>query len=304
MSLSEQVSIGEQSTGESSSNQASLFRFTRDDSVTTNLAVIDPQQTGQAPSKYFLGSFLEHLGHGMIGGVLAELLVNPTFSRFHNLSEQQVEQLRGNAKSLTQLYLSGGDAAALGVGWTPQIMPTGFATAVFDDATRDGVPFGWSPLGAPGAVTAVPGRLGGAVRLAAWSGISSECWSGIDEGAAGIRQGFFPPIRRCRAYDADVWVRIARIDELGRGRGRDRLAPPREYAGREASSGGMSRCAAAHCLWQRVAETERALRSRRGTGRLRRTDRFLHPLAARWRSRAAARPRPAQSVRRRRRTRS
>ncbi len=207
MSVSEPVSVGEQS----------LFRFTRDDLAATNHAVIDLAQAGRAPSKYFLGSFLEHLGHGMVGGVLAELLVNPTFSRAHNLTERQMEQLRGNGRALTQLYLSGGDPAALGVGWTPQIMPTGFATAVLDDATRDGLPFGWSALGYPGAVTVAPGRIGGAVRLGAWSGSTEQYWPVTDDGPAGIRQGFFPPVRRCREYVGEVWVRIATTDPSAHG---------------------------------------------------------------------------------------
>lgn len=207
MSRSETASVREQS----------LFRFTRDDRAETNTLTIDLSQTGHAPSKYFLGSFLEHLGHGMIGGVLAELLVNPTFSRSHNLTERQMEQLRGNGRALTQLYLSGGDPAALGVGWTPQIMPTGFATAVLDDATGDGLPFGWSPLGYPGAVTVAPGRIGGAVRLGAWSGSTTEDWIVPEDGPAGIRQGFFPPIRRCREYVGEVWVRLATIDRTAQG---------------------------------------------------------------------------------------
>ena len=207
MSMSETITVSEHS----------LFQFTRDDSAETNSVVIDLSQTGHAPSKYFLGSFLEHLGHGMIGGVLAELLVNPTFSRFHNLSERQVEQLLGNGRALTQLYLSGGDPAALGLGWTPQIMPTGFATAVLDDATRTGLPFGWGSLGYPGAVTVAPGRVGGAVRLGGWSGDTSGYWPVAEAGPAGIRQGFFPPIRRCREFVGEIWVRIASIDNSVRG---------------------------------------------------------------------------------------
>ncbi len=199
MSTSEPVSVSAQS----------LFRFTRDDQAATNTAVIDLGQTGTAPSKYFLGSFLEHLGHGMIGGVLAELLVNPTFARSPNLTERQIQQLRGNASALTALYLSKGNPAALGYNWTPQIMPTGFATAVFDDAIQEGIPFGWSPLGYPGAVTFAPGRLGGAVRLGPWSGNTARHWVNTEDGPAGIRQGFFPPIRRCLSYNGDLWARIA-----------------------------------------------------------------------------------------------
>ena len=198
MSTSESVSVGAQS----------LFRFTRADQAATNTAVIDLGQTGTAPSKYFLGSFLEHLGHGMIGGVLAELLVNPTFARSPNLTERQIQQLRSNASALTALYLSNGNPAALSYNWTPQIMPTGFATAVFDDATKEGIPFGWSPLGYPGAVTFAPGRLGGAVRLGPWKGDSARYWAVAEDGPAGIRQGFFPPIRRCLTYNGDLWARI------------------------------------------------------------------------------------------------
>ncbi|MBK8027164.1 MAG: hypothetical protein IPK19_38685 [Chloroflexi bacterium] len=194
-----------------------LFRFTRDDQAATNQVVIDLSQAGTAPSKYFLGSFLEHLGHGMIGGVLAELLVNPTFARSHNLTDKQVAQLRNNARSLTALYLSNGDPAALGLGWTPQIMPTGFATAVLDDATEEGLPFGWGPLGYPGGVSFAPGRTGGAVRIGPWSGNPDQYWPVAEDGPAGIRQGFFPPIRRCREYTAEVWARIASPNAPARG---------------------------------------------------------------------------------------
>lgn len=193
--------------------EKSLLRFTRNDQATGTVAQIDMQSPANySPLPYMLGSFFEPIGHATLGGVPAELLVNPTFARNPNLSDQQLRQLRGNGEALTRLYMTGAQQDGLNnSGWTPQIMPTGFGLAVLDDHSRDGLPLGWSPLGYPGAASASLGRVGEAVRLkgGSWSNSDDVRWLGVDDGPAGVRQGVFLPIRRCRDYYGDLWVRMA-----------------------------------------------------------------------------------------------
>ncbi len=197
----------------------SLFTYKRTGAFHSTDVTIDPSRSGTPVQKYLLGNFIENLGPSFALGISAELLVNPTFTRNANLDQTQMDQLLNNGKALTRLYLSGGDPAALKPGWAYTPHATGFGVAVLDDATRQGLPLGWSPLGIPGAVTASTGRVGDALRLQGgqWAPDSEADWPVIEDGPAGIRQGVFLPVKRCLSYQGTVWVRISTLDEHAHG---------------------------------------------------------------------------------------
>lgn len=188
-----------------------LFRFHRRDEWDHNVLTVDPGRVGPDVPETILGNFLEHLSFAIAGGVSAELLSNPTFAREHHLTPPQLSELVGNGRALVRLYVSGGDPAALDPEWVSTPLATGFAVAILDEATALGVPLGWGPLGAPGAVKPSVGRMGGAVRLRGgrWPEGDDVRWPELDDGPAGIRQGVFLPAARCGTYEGSVWLRIA-----------------------------------------------------------------------------------------------
>lgn len=98
-------------------------------------------------------------------------------------------------------------------------LATGFAVSILDDATAEGLPLGWSPLGYPNSVRASVGRLGGAVRLrgGTWPADADAKWAALDDGPPGIRQGVFLPAARCRDYRGSIWLRIASMDDDAQG---------------------------------------------------------------------------------------
>ncbi|HYN90180.1 MAG TPA: hypothetical protein VER55_16715, partial [Ardenticatenaceae bacterium] len=187
-----------------------LLRFVRDDAAEHTFLRVNLAQSGPAVPETLLGNFLEHLTFAMVGGLSAQLLSNPTFARKHNLTDRQLQQLLTNGQTLVQLYLSGGNPAVLRHGWRATPLCTGFGVEVLDDATAQRIPFGWGPMGYPGAVAASAGRIGGAVRLqgGAWPADPAQRWPVVEDGPAGIRQGLFLPVKRCLGYKGDLWVRI------------------------------------------------------------------------------------------------
>jgi alpha-N-arabinofuranosidase len=210
-----------------------LLRFRREDGADRATVEVDPDQTGPIVGPYFLGNFFEHLSFATLGGVSAELLSNPTFSRQANLTPSQVQMFIENARSLVDLYLSGGDPILLRPRWLAtggdpsEIRPhwvstplsTGFSVAILDDVRAHGLPLAWAPLGYPDAVSPSVGRVGGGVRLRGgqWPQDPERHWTDMTDGPAGIRQGVFLPTGRCLAYDASTWLRIADVDSGTRG---------------------------------------------------------------------------------------
>src|SRR5260370_41587824 len=102
----------------SQQNHPGLFMFARDDSAEVSRLVVDLSQTGPKVPGSILGSFLEHLAFSMSHGLLAQELLNPTFSREHHLAPRQLEELLTNGQLLVRLYLSGGDPVVLRRCWT------------------------------------------------------------------------------------------------------------------------------------------------------------------------------------------
>lgn len=191
----------------------SLLQFTRQDTDGSNQLVVDLQQHGPQLPATLLGNFLEHIAAATSGGLPAQLLLNPTFAREHNLTPRQLEEFLHNGQLLINLYLSGGDAAVLRHGWQHTLLPAGFGVGILDDATKQGLPLGWGPLGYPRAVGASLGRVGGAVRLQGgnWPQDPQTRWPVLEDGPAGIRQGVFLPVQRCLDYTGTLWLRISTL---------------------------------------------------------------------------------------------
>lgn len=191
----------------------SLFHFTRRDTGEINQLIVDLQQHGAPIPPTLLGNFLEHISAAMSSGLPAQLLLNPTFAREHNLTAHQLEEFLSNGQLLVNLYLSGGNPAVLRPGWHHTLLPAGFGVGILDDATKQGVPLGWGPVGYHRAVGASLGRVGGAVRLQGgnWPQDASARWPVLEDGPAGIRQGLFLPVQRCLDYNGTLWVRISSL---------------------------------------------------------------------------------------------
>jgi alpha-N-arabinofuranosidase len=155
------------------------------------------------------GSFLEHLGASIHGGLWAEELANPVFAREANLPLEQKEALLRGGRYLTELFLHGRPPQEIPPTWTPGIFASGFGVAVLDDA-GDALPFPWAPVGEPGRASASVGRIDGAVRLQGtpWQDTHDLEMVHPDGGPAGVRQGVFLPFGRALAYTGDIWARI------------------------------------------------------------------------------------------------
>lgn len=177
------------------------------------LLISNPDQKQPViPSRIF-GNFLEHLGFAIQGGVSAQELSNPVFSRETNLSSQQIQELLHAGKLLSELFLNHGDPEVLPPLWTPGIEATGFGVAALDEASETGLPFPWSPLGQPGYARASVGRIGGAIRLMPTPGCVPEAESiDLENGPAGIRQGIFLPLGRILKYHGYLWARLSTLN--------------------------------------------------------------------------------------------
>jgi alpha-N-arabinofuranosidase len=195
-----------------------LLRFARREATHQNLLTIHPGEVGPKVPRSILGNFLEHLSCSTLGGVSAETLCNPTFSRVHNLTQSQIDEFTANGRLMVEYYLSG-DPVPMRHRWVSTPLATGFGVAILDNATDVGLPLGWSAMGYPGSVGASVGRLGGAVRLRGgqWPEDLDPRWMAADDGPAGLRQGVFVPIARVLGYVGNLWVRIASSDVSARG---------------------------------------------------------------------------------------
>jgi alpha-N-arabinofuranosidase len=127
-----------------------------------------------------------------VGGVSAELLLNPTLAADANLTRQQRDELLVNGRLLDQLHRLH-DPEPFRATWVSTPLATGFGVAVLDEPQPE-VPFGWS-TGSPGRVTRSVGRVGSGLRL---RGPGSD-----------LRQAVFLPIDRTPHYRVSAWVRVA-----------------------------------------------------------------------------------------------
>ncbi len=80
-----------------------LLQFTRDDTRTNSLLQVDLAQPGHPVTEYLLGNFLENLTFSIVGGISAQMLVNPTFNTKHHLTPKQLQQFITNGEALVKL---------------------------------------------------------------------------------------------------------------------------------------------------------------------------------------------------------
>ncbi|TDE03399.1 alpha-L-arabinofuranosidase C-terminal domain-containing protein [Jiangella asiatica] len=180
-----------------------------------SVLTLDADTTGPPVPAEVLGNFFEHMSYATLGGVCAELLLNPAFAREHHLSEEQRAELAANGRALVALHESGGDPAAVAEHWVSSPLASGFGIAILDDESAGGMPLGWSRVGPQAAVGAAVGRLGGAVRVSGQRVDRRPDTVAVDGLPAGIRQGVFLPVHRCLDYDVAASLRT---------RGRERAA--------------------------------------------------------------------------------
>ena len=180
---------------------------------------VDPGSAGSRIPKTIFGNFLEHLGFSIQGGIWAQELSNPVFSRECNLLPAHKADLLLAGQRLVELYRKEGNSQGIPLDWTPVTEVTGFGVCALDDWASSGIPFPWAPVGIAGSVGASVGRLGGAIRLigAAWQGKNFPSEVSLDDGPGGVRQGIFLPVHRCREYKGYLWLRIATLDPQAHG---------------------------------------------------------------------------------------
>ena len=182
-----------------------LLDFRRIPGANQATVTVDLSVSGDPVQPRLFGNFLEHLGFAIDGGLSAQLLSNPTFTRPSNLTPAQKQELL-RAGRILQAYAAG---IPLPEGWTPGISCTGFGVAALDDREADGIPFPWAPLELshsdgqrrdpqrqPGTTA---GMVGHAMRLPCPAPGS----------LSGLRQAVFLPLHRQSAYEGELWVRVA-----------------------------------------------------------------------------------------------
>jgi alpha-N-arabinofuranosidase len=174
-----------------------LFAYTRTQERVSR-AVIGDDITGSVLPPAVLGNFFEHMSYATLGGASAELLLNPTLNRRHFLTDHQVEELRANARTVEDYFLSGGQSPAFDRHWVSSPLASGFGVTIFDNETSAGVPLAWAALGGPAQVAPAVGRLGGAVRLSGTPDVADQSSDtmAVGSGPSGVRQAVFLPVHR------------------------------------------------------------------------------------------------------------
>ncbi|SEJ10971.1 hypothetical protein [Demequina mangrovi] len=128
--------------------------------------------------------FFEHMSYATIGGLSAELVVNPTFVQQHHLQRWQIDELLANG-AWTEAVWRGEEPAGR---WMSAPIASGVSTQLFHDEAAHGVPLAWSAIG---TVAPCVGRVGDGVRIR----------------AGGLRQVIFVPTHRTSRLEIAVWAR-------------------------------------------------------------------------------------------------
>ena len=175
--------------------QTERFRFVRSDDGAERLAVHADQADTTPINPRLFGNFFEHLGFSAQGGVLAQLLMNPSLFAKHNLPPADLAGLLENGRIAEKLHrLSAEDRQAY-ADWRPHLRVTGFGLLILDDATEHGVPLPWKATPHDAVRGGQPGRVGHSVRL------------DLKSGPVRLGQGIFAPHRRQRRYEGYIWAR-------------------------------------------------------------------------------------------------
>ncbi|WP_084124865.1 hypothetical protein [Demequina sp. NBRC 110054] len=144
----------------------------------------DPTQPRTPVRAELFSQFFEHMSHATIGGLSAELVVNPTFVQTTLLKQWQVEELLANGEWADAIW-KGEEPTTR---WAGAPTSSGVAVHLFHDETADGVPFAWSAVG---EVRPCVGRVGDGVRIR----------------RGGLRQVVFVPTHRTTRIEVSAWAR-------------------------------------------------------------------------------------------------
>jgi alpha-L-arabinofuranosidase len=177
------------------SGRQERFRFIRRDDMDGRLSIhADLTEETPIPRRIF-GNFFEHLGFSAQGGILAQLLMNPSLAAQHNLPAADLAGLLENGRIAESLHRLSAEERQAHADWRPHLRVTGFGLLILDDETEHGVPLPWKAT-PHGAVRGnQPGRIGHSVRIS------------LNGGPVRLSQGIFPPHQRQRSYEGYVWAR-------------------------------------------------------------------------------------------------
>src|SRR5699024_10607054 len=121
----------------------------RMDEPTTHVSLAS-RPIGPPVAATTFSQFFEHMSYATVGGLSAQVVVNPTMAADHHLQEAQIGLLRQNAEAA--LAWADGDETQMIERWVSCPHGAGFSVTIFDDERAKGVPLGWSALGDAGGV--------------------------------------------------------------------------------------------------------------------------------------------------------
>ncbi|WP_461367625.1 alpha-L-arabinofuranosidase C-terminal domain-containing protein [Candidatus Darwinibacter acetoxidans] len=161
---------------------------------TVRITLAPSEAPGEPIHGELFSNFLENLGASFHGGVLSQLLANPTMAE-HNLPQDQRDLLNAYGRTMEQIHKLNDEERSELVNWRPRKLSTGFGSFIFDDEADDLVPLPWRIRPRGRGRGGEPGRVGPAVFL--------EC----DGDKVVLSQGIVPPIHREERYQGYVWLR-------------------------------------------------------------------------------------------------
>ena len=148
-----------------------------------------------AISPDIFGNFLEHLGFATQGGILAQILNNPTLTMDDNLTEQSRKTMVRNGGILEQAALMGEEKAVnIFSGEIIRRGGSGFSVAVLDDMKDMNIPFPWKADPIVFAKGGQKGRVGNSILLN-----PRNC-------EVTLSQGVFLSQHRVLTYEGLIWA--------------------------------------------------------------------------------------------------
>ncbi len=173
------------------------FHFERTEASASRVTIHAGQEEKEPISPRLFGNFFEHLGFSVQGGILAQLLLNPSFASDHNLPAADLAGLRKNGEIAETLHRLDEEDRLAYADWRPHLRVTGFGLLILDDETDSGIPLPWKVVPHGAAQGHQPGRIGQSIRL------------DLNGGAVRLCQGVFLPHHRQHAYEGYIWARAS-----------------------------------------------------------------------------------------------
>lgn len=167
-----------------------------------NIVVNGNQADQTALHPRLFGNFFEHLGFSVQGGVLAQLLLNPTMAGTHNLTPSDRAALLYNGTIAQRLHQLSPDERQRYRNWRPHLRVTGFGLLVLDDESEQGIPLPWKAQPKGSCKGSQPGRIGHSVLMQPAGH------------AALFSQGIFVPHHRVRTYEGHIWAKAVDTGHL------------------------------------------------------------------------------------------